>query len=124
LNKRIFSLIMLTSALGAAKCQPSSRVPENSAGSGIAEVGGSASESGGSFPGPAPAGSGPSLIDDCDMAEVYATKMGCPLPRPRRASWAEVCRNGRANGVDMQDDCVLIAKSCAEIQKCTAESAP
>lgn len=63
-------------------------------------------------------------FDDCSKAEDYAFKMGCPLKKPKRATWAEACRNGRANGVDMQDDCVLGAHDCGGIHYCVENSAP
>lgn len=122
MNKRIFSLMILACCLGAAKCQPTPLPPSNSGGAGAGGVGGAVMVD----VGPAGSGgaSGGAAGDDCSRAEAKAEALGCPLKRPRSASWAEVCRNGRANGVDMQDDCVLLADNCAAVHKCTSESAP
>lgn len=115
-------LLVCSLVLFAAKCQPSPRPPEPDAGAGsggspVVDVGGT----GGSV---AAGSGGAPAADDCERAERLAESFGCPLKKPKRASWAEVCRNGRANGVDMQDDCVLKAHDCAGVHKCTSESAP
>jgi hypothetical protein len=114
-NRQIFGLMVLACLLGAARCQPSPLPPPPP------EVGGT-----GSAGAPPSAGTGgaPLGADDCERAENKAAKLGCPLKAPKHATWAEACRNGRANGVDMQDDCVLEAVDCPAIHKCTSESAP
>lgn len=115
-------LLVCSLVLFAAKCQPTPQPPKPDAGGGsggssvVVDAGGSAVVAG--------TGGAPVASDDCERAEHFAESKGCPLVKPKRATWAEACRNGRANGVDMQDDCVLKAHDCAGIHKCTSESAP
>lgn len=117
MNRQIFGLMILACLLGAARCEPS-HVPVPPP-----EVGGTASAGAPASAGTA-SGGAPVGADDCERAENKAAALGCPLKAPKRATWAEACRNGRANGVDMQDDCVLKAVDCPAIHKCTSESAP
>lgn len=123
MNKRVFSLILLACLLSGAKCQTSPVTPPG--GSGSWSDWGSAGTGGGGYGGSVVVDAGGSESgDDCARAEALAEALGCPLKKPKRATWAEACRNGRANGVDMQDDCVLLAKDCVAVHKCTSESAP
>ncbi len=117
---RTFALMLFAVMLGAAKCPPEPLPPPGP------DIGGSGEWPEWDQPSAGTGGARPAPVgaDDCEKAEDYAFKMGCPLKKPKRASWAEACRNGRANGVDMQDDCVLGARDCGGIHYCVENSAP
>ena len=58
----------------------------------------------------------------CAAAEAHADELGCWLPRAEGATWTEICENAKANGIDMQDDCISVATTCEAVARCQSES--
>lgn len=89
--------------------------------SGAAGDGGNGASSGASGAG---AAGGAPPTDSCSRAEAYALSKGCTLKHPKAATWAAACQNGKANGLDMQDDCILKQTTCPAILACTSKAPP
>lgn len=64
--------------------------------------------------------------DACGAGEQNLLKLGCKDDRGRflggpnmhGVPWAQICRDNKANGVDMKPLCLAATKSCAEVQSC------
>jgi hypothetical protein len=90
---------------------------------GLGATGGASGASGAGAGGLAGTG-GATPTDSCSRAEAYAAAKGCVLKHPKAATWAAACQNGKANGLDMQDDCILKQTTCPAILACTSKAPP
>ena len=64
--------------------------------------------------------------DACGAGEQNLLKLGCKDGRDRLiggpnmhgVAWAQICRDNKANGVDMHPICIAVARSCPEVLSC------
>jgi hypothetical protein len=68
----------------------------------------------------------PGPTDACGAGEANLLKLGCKDGRGRvigeanlhGESWAQICRDNKAHGVDMKPTCIAVAKDCAGVMSC------
>jgi hypothetical protein len=68
----------------------------------------------------------PAPADACGRAEQNLLKLSCKdqrgqvigAPNLHGVPWAQICRDNKANGVDMKPECLALKTNCAAIEAC------
>jgi len=75
---------------------------------------------------PVPGDAAPSPSDACGRAEQNLLKLQCKdqrgdvigAPNLHGVPWAQICRDNKANGVDMKPECLMLKTNCAGVEQC------